>query len=434
MRVLYCSLCKFLIPLLSNTMSKHCLIVGGGIIGISTAYYLRKSGWDVTIVDRNTIGSQCSHGNCGLVSPSHVLPLAMPGAIGDTVKLMMQENSPFYIKPRFDPKLWAWLTRFALRCRHKPMVESGWARHNLLRSSRELYDTLVHDEGVECEFESQGCLFVYQTQKKLDDFVEENELTCREFGISAERWDRDRLVHEEPAIRSDVAGAWYYETDAHMRPDRLVASWRALLENLDVTICENCNVESFRRAGGRGIGINTSQGPMFADHFVVSTGAFTPFLNQQLGCDIPIQPGKGYSVTMPRPARCPRIPMLCPEHKVAITPMQTGYRLGSTMEFSGYDASLNRKRLDALREGASHYLHEPACEPIQEEWFGWRPMTYDGKAIIDRCPIMSNVHIAAGHNMLGLSMAPATGKLVQELVNGDEPHIDPRPYSLARFE
>jgi D-amino-acid dehydrogenase len=170
-----------------------------------------------------------------------------------------------------------------------------------------------------------------------------------------------------------------------------------------------------------------------ADAFVLATGALTPLWGRHLGCRIPIQPGKGYSLTMPRPARCPRVPLIFEEHRVAVTPMRSGYRLGSTMEFAGYDTTLNRRRLGLLKEAAAHYLHEPFCDPVEEEWYGWRPMTYDGKPIIDRSPALPNVLIAAGHNMLGLSMAPATGRLVAELLGGREPHIDPAPYTVKRF-
>jgi D-amino-acid dehydrogenase len=180
--------------------------------------------------------------------------------------------------------------------------------------------------------------------------------------------------------------------------------------------------------------VATSQGELSAEAFVLAAGAWTPLVGKQLGCRLPIQPGKGYSLTMARPGRCPVFPLLFEEHRVAVTPMRSGYRLGSTMEFAGYDATLNRRRLDLLRQGASHYLHEPFCEPVEEEWYGWRPMTYDGKPIIDRSPRLPNVLIAAGHNMLGLSMAPATGKLVAEILGGDAaPHIDPAPYALSRF-
>ena len=150
---------------------------------------------------------------------------------------------------------------------------------------------------------------------------------------------------------------------------------------------------------------------------------WTPLLNEQLGCRVPIQPGKGYSLTMPRPPACPKIPLIFPETRVAVTPFQSGYRLGSTMEFAGYDESIRPERLQLLKDGATGYLHEPYCEPVLEEWFGWRPMTYDSLPIIDRSPKYENVIIAAGHNMLGLSMAPATGKLVAELAAG---HSAPR--------
>jgi D-amino-acid dehydrogenase len=167
--------------------------------------------------------------------------------------------------------------------------------------------------------------------------------------------------------------------------------------------------------------------------FVVATGAWTPLLNRQLGCRLPIQPGKGYSITMPRPSICPGMPLIFPETRVAVTPFQSGYRLGSTMEFAGYDASLRRERLQLLRDGVKDYLREPYCEPVLEEWYGWRPMTYDSLPIIDYSPAYPNVIIAAGHNMLGLSMAPATGKLVAEMASGGVPHIDPGPYRAARF-
>jgi D-amino-acid dehydrogenase len=187
------------------------------------------------------------------------------------------------------------------------------------------------------------------------------------------------------------------------------------------------------REQSRARAIQTSQGELTADAFVVATGALTPLLNTHLGCKIPIQPGKGYSITMPRPALCPTYPMIFEEHRVAVTPMKSGYRIGSTMEFAGYDATLNRRRLSLLKEGAKHYLREPYGDPVEEEWFGWRPMTPDSLPIIDRSPAYANVVIAAGHNMLGLSMAPATGKLVAEMLCGERTHIDLSAYAVSRW-
>jgi D-amino-acid dehydrogenase len=212
-----------------------------------------------------------------------------------------------------------------------------------------------------------------------------------------------------------------------------MASWRQVLEARGVTISEQCEMKGFAHEGGRARAVVTAAGERAADAFLLAAGALTPLLSRQLGCKVPIQPGKGYSITMPRPARCPIFPMIFEEHRVAVTPMQSGYRLGSMMEFAGYDTSLRPERLALLKEAARHYLHEPYGDPVEEEWYGWRPMTPDSLPIIDRSPALPTVLIAAGHNMLGVSMAPATGKLVAELVADKKPHLDPAPYTVRRF-
>jgi D-amino-acid dehydrogenase len=276
-------------------------------------------------------------------------------------------------------------------------------------------------------------LYVYRTPAEMEKFAETDRMLRQSFQLAATRYGPDALTQLEPALKPGLAGAWYYEQDAQLRPDKLMSSWRQLLQSMQVTIRVNTEVRGFACNRHRARAAVTAEGELPADAFVVATGARTPMLRKHLGCKIPIQPGKGYSITMPRPGRCAKIPLLFAEHKVAVTPMRSGYRLGSTMEFAGYDSTLNQRRLDLLKAGARPYLHEPFAEPVEEAWYGWRPMTYDGKPIIDRSPAMDNVYIAAGHNMLGVSMAPATGKLIAELVGGDEPHIDPRPFSVMRF-
>ena len=415
-----------------STNGKQVIIVGGGVIGAACAYYLSKFGWDVTIVEAGEFGKGCSHGNCGLICPSHVLPLAAPGAVSKTLKRAFKRHSPLHIKPRFDLALWLWLLKFVRRCRTEHMIQAGRARAALLNSAMALYRELLNDEPIDCEWETRGCLFVYQSQSEMDTYAKTDTLLCEQFDLPASRYDGSALVELEPALKPGLAGAWHYAMDAHLRPDTLMASWRRVLEDRGTTVREQCEVKGFIRAHGRARAIKTSAGDMPADAFVVATGALTPLLDRHLGCRRFIQPGKGYSITMPRPARCPAIPLIFPEQKVVATPMQSGYRLGSTLEFAGYDTTLNRCRLDALTRGASHYLDQPNCDPVQEEWYGWRPMTYDGKPIIDRSPVMENVYVAAGHSMIGMATAPATGKLVAELLAGQQPHIDPRPYSISR--
>jgi D-amino-acid dehydrogenase len=409
------------------------IVIGGGAIGAACAYYLAKSGWRVTIADQGEFGKGCSHANCGLICPSHILPLAAPGAIAGALRALMQRNSPFSIKPRFDLSLWRWLAQFARRCTQTHMLEAGRAIQALLTSSRSLYDELMTTEPLDCEWETRGLLFVLQSAHAMDHFADTDRVLRETFGVAATRYDGDALLALEPALKAGLAGGWHYTADAHLRPDRLMASWRRVLEARGVEIREQCSIGNFVGTGGRAQSALSPDGALDAEAFVVATGAWTPFLNGPLRCRVPIQPGKGYSITMPRPAKCPAIPLIFEEHRVVATPMQSGYRLGSMMEFAGYDATLNPRRLALLRDGARPYLQESLAEPVQEEWFGWRPMTPDGLPVIDRSGAFANVLIAAGHNMLGLSMAPATGKLVAEMLGGESPHIDAAPYALARF-
>jgi len=313
------------------------------------------------------------------------------------------------------------------------MLQDARAIQALANSARALYDDLMKQDALECEWQTRGLLFVYQSAAEMNHYAALDQLLTEHFQQPAVRYDGEAVRELEPALKPGLGGGWHYPGDAHLRPDRLLASWRQLLERRGVTFRENCAMTGFGKTKGWTEEIATTQGPIAADAFVIATGAWTPLLNEHLGCRVPIQPGKGYSLTMPRPAVCPAVPLIFPEHKVAVTPMTTGYRIGSTMEFAGYDTTINPARLQLLRDGARHYLQEPGAEPVEETWYGWRPMTYDSKPIIDRCPGMANVLVAAGHNMLGLTMAPATGKLITELLMETTPHIDPTPYSLRRF-
>jgi D-amino-acid dehydrogenase len=408
------------------------IVVGGGVIGAACAYYLRRAGRSVTLIDQGEFGRGCSHGNCGFVCPSHVLPLAGPGALGTTLKTLLSRNSPLKVRWRFDPALWSWFWQFARRCNSQDMIASGHAIQALLRSSRSLYDELRGASLTDLEWQDSGLLFVFLTSQTMEHYAETDRLMRSEFNVGATRYDGPALTELEPALKPGIAGAWHYPTDAHLRPDKLMAAWRRVLEAHGVAIREHCALRDLHTEHRLARLLVTSQGEMAADQIVIATGAWTPKLRALLRCPIPIQPGKGYSLTMPRPSLCPRLPLLFEEHRVAITPMQTGYRIGSTMEFAGYDDTLNPDRLRLLREGAQIYLREPWTEPVTESWWGWRPMTADGLPFIGPVPALDNVYLAAGHGMLGVSMSPATGKLVAELMTGQHPHVDPRPYRIGR--
>jgi len=412
--------------------SDRVVVVGGGVIGASCAYYLRQAGREVTLIDAGRFGQGCSHGNCGYVCPSHVLPLAGPGAWRSTLKALFQRNSPLKVRWRFDPAMWSWFWQFTQRCNERDALAAGHAIQQLLESSRSLYDELFRTTLTDVEWEPSGLLFVFRTPSKMEHYAATDRLLTNEFGLKAIRFDADALQAIEPCLKHSVAGAWQYPSDGQLRPDKLMSAWKLVLGSIGVDFRECCTLREFGANGRLVHRLLTDQGEIAADQVVIATGAWTPQLRRLLHCPIPIQPGKGYSLTMPRPAACPRSPMIFEEHRVALSPMQSGFRIGSTMEFAGYDTRLNPDRLRLLRESAALYLKEPLAGPTLEEWWGWRPMTPDGLPLIGRLPAFDNVFLAAGHGMLGVSMAPATGKLVAELLTGKPTHIDPAPFAVLR--
>ena len=304
-------------------MPQRVIVIGGGVIGTACAHYLNKSGWDVTIVEKGRFASGASHANCGFVCPSHVLPLAGPGVMAKTLKAMLSPNSAFSIKPRFDPALWSWLLQFARRCNERDMLAAGRTIQELLNTSRRLYDELFATESLDAEWQTRGLLFPFLTQAAMDHYAHTDQLLGEQFGMRAVRYDGDDVAKLEPALKLGLAGGWHYEGDAHLRPDKLMSSWRRLLETRGVTVLEQCELTGFTSGeSSRAAAALTSKGELPAEAFIVATGAWTPLLNRELGFQVPIQPGKGYSITMPRPKVCPTIPLIFEEHRVGVTPMQ----------------------------------------------------------------------------------------------------------------
>lgn len=408
------------------------LILGGGVIGLACAYYLLKAGRTVCVLERDTIGAATSHGNCGTITPSHIPPLAAPGMVLKAMKWMLTPDAPFYVKPTSDPKLISWLLKFAGRCNPKDWHASSLAKMDLLHNSRRLVEELVKQENLVCEFGSTGMLNVYKSQTGFENAAKEAE-AVREFGLEPQILSSEALAKDEPALKTGMAGAVHYPGDAHLRPDLYTAELARVVRQLGGSIIEQCEVLAIETSHDKVQRITTSRGDYQALDYLFALGPWSPAMMKAIGIDLPVQPGKGYSITYTRPSIAPKRPIVLKERSVCVTTWGSGYRLGSTMEFSGYDDRLNRRRLDALERGAGEYLRE-AVGPLKlEEWFGWRPMTWDDLPILGATPNYKNGWLATGHGMLGVSMSAVTGHLLADLICQCAPIINPAPYSIQRF-
>lgn len=407
------------------------LIVGAGVIGLCSAWYLLQSGRSVRLLDQARPGAGASHGNCGTITPSHAPPLAAPGVPLQALRWMLHGDSPLYIRPRLDPRLWAWLLRFAGRCRSDAAWwQSARGKAALLRASRAELPRLLEAATIECEFVASGLLYAYRDAASFERQWQQ-QAYLPDLGIAVERWDAARTAAAEPALKPGVVGGIYFPDDAVLRPDRYVAGLAAAVQRAGAEVIAQARVTAIEADQAR---VRLDDGRRFGGRqLLLATGAWSPKLASNLGLALPIQPGKGYSITYTAPGLAPRRPLVLRERSVCVTAWGSGFRLGSTMEFAGYDDCLNRTRLDALVRAARDYLVEPEGPQRLEEWFGWRPMVYDDLPIIGAAPRHPNCFLAAGHGMLGVSMSAATGQLVATLMSGAAPMLDPSPYSPQRF-
>ena len=407
------------------------LIIGGGAIGLATALALLDAGRGVRILEAGAVGGGASHGNCGTITPSHAPPLAAPGVVAQALRWMFTPDAPLYLKPRVDPALWHWLLRFAVRCNPRDWRQSTQARAALLNDARARLADWVSRYDLQCEFEEEGLDYVFRDPRRFQQYVDES-VVLKTFGIATQVFGGTDYEREEPAMLPGVAGAIRFPGDARLRPDRYVAELARVVRERGGVIEEQCRVDRLEPTSD-GVRLATSQGERKGSEAVIALGAWTPAFARRLAIRAPIQPGKGYSITYSRPARVPRHPMVLKDRSVCVTVWGSGFRLGSTMEFSGHDDTLNATRLAALERGAREFLREPVGAEVHERWCGWRPMTWDDLPLLGRAPGQRKVWIAAGHGMLGISMSTATGQLMADLMTGRPPAFDPSPYRPERF-
>lgn len=408
------------------------LIIGAGAIGLATALALSEAGRQVRVLDAGRLGGATSHGNCGTITPSHAPPLAAPGVPMRALRWMLSLQAPLYIPPRFDPALWRWLARFAARCNQHDWLQSTQGRAALLNDSGQRLAEWVRHYQLDCEFAEKGLDYVFREQANFERHAVECE-ALQQLDIATQVIEGNDYLRQEPAFKDGVVGAIRFPGDASLRPDRYTAELGRVLRARGVQIEEHCALLSFEPQE-RGVRVQTAKGERRAAELVLATGAWSPQLARSVGLRMPIQPGKGYSITASQPAQVPSRPVVLKDRSVFVIAWDGQMRLGGTMEFSGHDSRMNETRLQALEQAAHQYLRQPLGETVHERWYGWRPMTWDDMPILGRSPRHAHVWLAAGHGMLGISMSSGSGQLMADLITGQAPAIDPSPYRAERFQ
>jgi D-amino-acid dehydrogenase len=416
-----------------NEHSTGALVIGAGIIGLASAYYLQRAGLKVSLIDQGDPGQACSFGNCGLICPSHILPLTMPGAPGKALRSLFDPRATFRITPQLRPALYRWLYQFARRCNSQTALRSAAHLKRILDASIAEYRTLVSHAAISAAWRESGNLYLFRSERALREY-ESSELTLlREFGVDSERVNPDRIRSLTPGVSPEVSGGVLFSGDAFVQPDRLFQSWLSVLKAEGAEVQSHTAVRDVSVSAGRIDRVITASGDYVADHYVFALGSWSGELRRLLQLNIPVQPGKGYSIMLDRPAACPSLPLLFPEHNVVATPFASGLRLGSIMEFAGFSGAIPDHRVHQLATSAAQFIEMPREPTVRQKWMGWRPMTWDSLPIIGRPSHIRNAFIAAGHNMLGMTLAPATGRLIADFVMERTPFIDAAPFSPDRF-
>lgn len=409
------------------------LIIGGGIIGAACAYELSQRGASVVVIDKGEIGHGCSYGNAGWITPCFALPLPMPGMFFKSLGWLIDPDSPLYIKPSCSWQLVRWLMRFVRSMNTATMQRAVAALTELSKYSLKEYRRLDAERPGAFDLQLQGLLMVACTVAGLEAARLEMNLVGQH-GIPGRELDAAGVRALEPAITGpSVLGGVFFPDEAHVEP---LAAVKTLIEGAQARGAEvrpQTEVFALERPGRRVRGLQTTRGWIEADQIVLATGAWSPQFASSLGLRIPLLSGKGYAAIVEPFLPAPKHPCMLIEKKVTVTPRKGSVRLAGTLELVGIDETITPRRVQAIINGARQYLSVPTEPQIVEVWRGLRPCTPDGLPIIGRPLHLDNVVIATGHQMLGLQTAPATGRLVADLLTAQSPAFDPAPFRVERF-
>jgi D-amino-acid dehydrogenase len=415
------------------TSKADVLIIGGGSIGLNCAYYLLKSGRKVTIIDQKQIAAGSSAGNAGHIVPSHIIPLAAPGMIGTSLKWMLNPStSPFGMKISLDPAYLAWLLQFAMACSVANVERGIPPLKSLGLLSAQNFANLVAGENFDCHYSQTGLLFLYKTEAAFDGGKHEAAV-LHQNGLPAEILDQAAVHQREPAALPEVIGGVHFTGDASLNPASFLSQLAGRVRELGAVVRENSPVTAIKCAQGRVTQVSTPGEDFEPALVVLAAGAWSPLVAHGLGLKIPIQPARGYSLTMRATRSMPSQALILGERRVAVTPLGDLLRFTGRLELSPLDTTVSQKHIDGIERAVREYIRVDEKLDIKETWAGLRPTTPDGLPIIGFSPRHANLLVASGHAMLGLSLGPGTGQVVAEIANGASPAFDLQPLSAERF-
>ncbi|WP_250433208.1 NAD(P)/FAD-dependent oxidoreductase [Hanstruepera flava] len=413
-------------------MGKKVIIIGGGVIGLCSAYYLKKSGHHVTVIDQSNMDSGASYDNAGYLSPSHIIPLSAPGVMKKGIKWMFNPSSPLYIKPRLDKEFLQWTRAFNNSCNPKHVEKAIPIIKGLTLLSQELYDDIKQDNHFSFHLEKKGLLMLCQTQKMLEEEVKTAELAKSE-GLDAREISLSELKTLEPNTKINALGATYYKCDSHSTPHEFMSEMKSWLLKNDVIILQNESVQDLEVRNDKIISVITDKQKLKADEYVLAAGSWSPILSKKLGLHLLLQAGKGYRINTFIETGVLH-PAILAEAKVAVTPMNGFTRFAGTMEIAGINNNINPVRVEAIAKAVSNYLPDIhiSDEEKDKAASGLRPVSPDGLPYIGKSSKCKNLTIATGHAMMGWSMATATGTLVSEIISEQKASLNLEPLNPDR--
>ncbi len=412
---------------------KKVVVIGGGVIGLASAWYLHRSGHEVTVLDKDGFEDNCSYGNLGFVCPSHFIPMAAPGIVWQGLKWMTSSESPFYVQPSFDPSLINWGWNFIRSATKKNVNNAAVPLRDIALFSQEEYVKWSRLPGIDLAFEQKGMLEIFRT-KKVRHHAIATVAAGKALGLDVELLDAGQLQSLEPQTLINALGAIYFKSDSHLYPDKLMSSLKRSLKEQGLKLIKDEAI-GFEKNGKKISGVLTTHGMHAADEVVVATGSWSRPIAAMLATKIPLMPGRGYSFTMEDPPYRLNRPVILIEGRVAITPMDGKMRFGGTMEIVKMGTAPRYHRVGGIIRAVKDFFPEYELPPPAKDkiWYGYRPVSADGLPYIGRISRYDNVVLATGHGMLGLSLGAGTGRLVSELVDGQKPAVDIGAFAVERF-